>query len=84
MIRAATAGGGGGGDLIVVLIIVVIFCYLVGAVSSLIKSDTPHLQETAQPQTPSSTLPAPLYRELNGKWAYPSDNDGAQCSECCN
>ena len=43
------------GDLIVVLIIVVIFCNLVGGVSSLIKSDTPHLEETAQLQTPIST-----------------------------
>ena len=40
--------GGGSGDLIVVLIIVVIFSNLVGGVSSVIKSDMPHLEETAR------------------------------------
>ena len=52
---SATAGTGGGGDLIVVLIIVVIFCNLVGVVSSVIKSDTPHLEETAPHSLPSIT-----------------------------
>ena len=42
-------------DPIVKLIIVVIFCNLVGVVSSVIKSDTPHLEETAQHSLPSIT-----------------------------